>query len=768
MNFEEQEDKDGVRMTWHHVPKLKLQQLRNVAPLACFYTPFNNKSEVTRLGFSHMQQCRQCRAFLNPYVTVKPGQGDVWWCQFCGFGNRLGVVENGSYSEALLAENTTVEYETGRQAKFPPVFFYVVDTCFEEDTEAWAALKELLVLLLQLLPENALVGMVSFGKHVQLHDLLAGNRCYTFNGSKSYSLEQVQNMLGLRGGKGLLPAGQRFLQPVQYADFQVSTALERLEQNVFPHGAPALRPERASGCAVKVAASVLEAVLGPGTATGGHVMCFMAGAPTFGPGRVVDLPLKQPIRSHHDIDKLLIQLPINSGPAKVDALLYKSAKQFYQDVARQFVAMGLCCDVFVGLYDQVGLYEMDEVCSRTGGCVVMTDLFATAIFRQSLAKFLQTDMALNLTLECSATSDIQFHGLIGHASALPLRKDRFAEKTVSPQTIGEGNTNAWKLGGVTSQSTYTLYLDKLDLALIGHAFVQFSFHYEDPLGLTRVRVTTVPLAVVADSDSLSLESGFDQEAAVVAIARNAVDKLQARVYNATKTTYDHTDVVKHLDKQLVDFCARFGLYEKKLVDLFRLASVFAMLPQFMYHLRRLLFIRVFNNSPDETAFIRHLLMHEDVNNCLIMIQPLLLLYDIDAFAEGEAEPEPVLLDSMSLGPTKILLLDTFFHILIYHGSTVALWRNAGYHNMEGYEHFRDFLGAPKKEAMDILLDRFPLPRFIDTDEGGSQARFLMAKLNPSTSYASNPNHLYAKLDVMTDDTNLQLFMAAIQRSVVAK
>ena len=38
------------------------------------------------------------------------------------------------------------------------------------------------------------------------------------------------------------------------------------------------------------------------------------------------------------------------------------------------------------------------------------------------------------------------------------------------------------------------------------------------------------------------------------------------------------------------------------------------------------------------------------------------------------EPEPVLLDSLSLGRSKILLLDTFFQILIYHGAQVAEWK----------------------------------------------------------------------------------------------
>jgi hypothetical protein len=37
-----------------------------------------------------------------------------------------------------------------------------------------------------------------------------------------------------------------------------------------------------------------------------------------------------------------------------------------------------------------------------------------------------------------------------------------------------------------------------------------------------------------------------------------------------------------------------------------------------------------------------------------------------------------LLDSVSIQPDRILLLDTFFHILIFHGDTIAQWRKAGY------------------------------------------------------------------------------------------
>ena len=104
----------------------------------------------------------------------------------------------------------------------------------------------------------------------------------------------------------------------------------------------------------------------------------------------------------------------------------------------------------------------------------------------------------------------------------------------------------------------------------------------------------------------------------------------------------------------------------------------------MFHLRRSQILQVFNNSPDETAFYRHVLNHEYVGDSLIMIQPTLDSYSLEQEGEGG---QPVLLDSASIQPQTLLLLDTFFQILIFHGETIAQWRKAGYQDQEGYENF---------------------------------------------------------------------------------
>jgi len=60
----------------------------------------------------------------------------------------------------------------------------------------------------------------------------------------------------------------------------------------------------------------------------------------------------------------------------------------------------------------------------------------------------------------------------------------------------------------------------------------------------------------------------------------------------------------------------------------------------------------------------HMLNREDLTQSLIMIQPILYSYSFNG------PPEPVLLDTSSIQPDRILLMDTFFQILIFHGEVL--------------------------------------------------------------------------------------------------
>jgi len=75
-------------------------------------------------------------------------------------------------------------------------------------------------------------------------------------------------------------------------------------------------------------------------------------------------------------------------------------------------------------------------------------------------------------------------------------------------------------------------------------------------------------------------------------------------------------------------------------------------------------------------------------------------------------------------------------------------------------------------CQDLLTDRFPIPRYIVCDQGGSQARFLLSKLNPSTTHMSAGMYGAGQTGgtgqpIFTDDVSLQVFMEHLKRLVSA-
>ena len=115
------------------------------------------------------------------------------------------------------------------------------------------------------------------------------------------------------------------------------------------------------------------------------------------------------------------------------------------------------------------------------------------------------------------------------------------------------------------------------------------------------------------------------------------------------------------------------------------------------------------------------------------------------------------------------------------GETIAAWKKLGYQNQPEYENFAQLLQAPIDDAQEILQARgqrmiginpegssyvyerttkvcyficfmhadrdsfrlqarFPVPRYVVTEAGGSQARFLLSKVNPSQTHNNMVNY----------------------------
>ncbi|CAH8429068.1 unnamed protein product [Schistosoma mattheei] len=88
--------------------------------------------------------------------------------------------------------------------------------------------------------------------------------------------------------------------------------------------------------------------------------------------------------------------------------------------------------------------------------------------------------------------------------------------------------------------------------------------------------------------------------------------------------------------------------------------------------------------------------------------------------------------------------------------------------MPEYAHIKQILDKPRYEAQELLKTRFPVSRYVETEHDGSQARFLLSKVNPSlthhTMYSFGQDSGSA---VLTDDVSLQGFMEHLKKLAVS-
>ena len=517
---------------------------------------------------------------------------------------------------------------------------------------------------------------------------------------------------------------------------------------------------------------------------GARIMGFIGGPCTHGPGKVADDDMGTPMRSHTDLQK-------------GNAPFHKAASGFFAELAKRCVTSSHVIDLFACSLDQVGLLEMQPLVQSTGGLCVLADSFGQSVFKESFKRVFarfeddappsdagHLTMGFAATLECLTSREVKVSGAIGPCSSL-----RKAGAQVGETEIGEGGTTSWSMGGINPTTSIALYFEIANTRpeAISHGkrhFLQLVTRYQHSSGRFRVRVTTCsgPWHTDPASDT-ALGMSFDQETAAVMMARIAVQRTQ---------THEIVDIMRWLDRSLIRLCSKFATYTANQPSTFQLSPQFSFYPQFMFHLRRSQFLQQFNSSPDESAYYRMILKREDVSNSLTMIQPSLMSYVVNQ------EPTPVLLDSTSVRPDGILVLDTFFHVVIFHGETVAQWRNEGYHvrcvavwgvhlppahtlivtadvvtvavihkqEDPKYASFKEMLQAPQEEAQAIMSGRFPIPRYIVCDQFKSQARFLMARINPSLTHMSGDNASGSGV-VFTDDVSLSVFMDHLMKLAVA-
>lgn len=740
-HFYKGEDQDGVRFTWNLWPSSSADSKKLVAPLACLYSPMKKADTIPMVNYDALP-CTNCKTLLNPYCQVDVNT-KLWACPFCLQRNRFPAHYDGITAANLPAElhpqATTIEYALQAGAGgLSPVFVFVVDICLAEDE--LESLKSSLIQVLVTLPEQAYVGLITYGASVHVYELGFPYfpKSHLFDGTKEYTPEEVQKTLGIGvaapGGAVQPSIKNKFILPYSQVEQTLTPIIEELFVDPT-HTKIENRRLRSTGVAVNVALSLLEYTF---RGSGARVMVFGGGPATQGPGMVVGEELKESIRSHHELSK------------ETAKHMHKASK-YYSGLAERAAKNGHVVDIFSCSLDQTGILEMQELPKMTGGCIITSETFQHEQFRKSFKKLFELDekkflnMGFNVRFEVRTSRELTICGAIGHLTSCNNKTGHIAE-----QEVGIGRTCEWKTSVIDPSCAFAVFFEVLNpketlIPADRHGMVQFKTTFTHPSGQRIMRVTTVAHNWLPnDATPQQLLVGFDQEACAAVVARLAIYKADT----------EEVDVIRWVDKHLIKFTRRYATYQPNNELTFQLPSEAGIYPQFMYHLRRSALVNVFGSSPDETVFYRYYLQKECTSNILIMIQP-----SLDEYALGNEEPLPVLLSSASLKPDVMLVLDTFFHVVVWSGDTIAKWRKAGYHEKPEHHNLKELMESPNEDVAN-LLNRFPMPLHVVCDQGTGPARYLLAVVDPSvqTVIGTNPGQT-----VNSEDASLQRFMDHLKK-----
>lgn len=78
--IQQNEDRDGIRLTWNVWPSSRIDSNRLVVPLGCLYQPLKERTDLPSIQYEPVLCTRNtCRAILNPLCQVDY-RAKLWVC----------------------------------------------------------------------------------------------------------------------------------------------------------------------------------------------------------------------------------------------------------------------------------------------------------------------------------------------------------------------------------------------------------------------------------------------------------------------------------------------------------------------------------------------------------------------------------------------------------------------------------------------------------------------------------------------------------------
>lgn len=363
---------------------------------------------------------------------------------------------------------------------------------------------------------------------------------------------------------------------------------------------------------------------------------------------------------------------------------------------------------------------MKRLTHLTGGMLIMAQDFNGEVYSSSCMKIMENrgnylSQGFNSKIIVRTSKNLKFTGVIG---------------------MGKSSNVGWRIGSLFPNTNLTVLLSQTPEAKHeDFGYVQIITQYQRSDKKLVVRVTT--FARMFSDNKEDCVNSFDQEAVTVFQARF----LLLKKYDEVK------DCERMIEKNLIRFVRAFGKFSKGAPGSLRIPDSMSYYPNFMFFFKRSLLVQTEDVSKDEAVYFKNLLYREKVDDALKMIKPALNSYHY------ENGVMPVELDTKSLQPDVLLVLDTLHNVVVSRGSYVATWIKEGYHEKEEYASLKEVIEQSEDYARE-LCNRLPTPQFCITEENKSQQRILHHYVNPSAS------------GVITENISFDKFFEALSNVVV--
>lgn len=235
--------------------------------------------------------------------------------------------------------------------------------------------------------------------------------------------------------------------PVHANADKLRRCIDSLEPDSFAYDPNNDRQERATGCALQVALSLLES-----STICTRIALLISGPCTIGPGQVVGLPLGETMRTFIDMND-------NTANNRYQ----KSARKFYDGIETR-LSQKHTLDIWAFGLDQYGLVEMKDMAARSGGIIAMHELFNHFIFDSSFVMHYGANeqgmfgFPIAAKVSVFLSKDMKIKGLLGYGKSL---KDDKLNQSTEVET-GEGRTSVWYVGGLPVNTSLLFFLANAD------------------------------------------------------------------------------------------------------------------------------------------------------------------------------------------------------------------------------------------------------------------------------------------------------------------